>query len=76
MMKPSQFIKKPYLKEKEQKNKTLLSGCFSDLGIIYSYQGNYTIALDYYKKSLEIAQKHVDSVAIGNVFGNMGAYLY
>lgn len=49
-----------------------LNMTYSNLGVVYRYQGKYPIAIEYYNKYLESRKRNNDTLAIASTLGNLG----
>ena len=54
------------------KFKKLLTNSLNNIGLIYSNQGNYEKALDYYAKSIKIREEIGDKSGTGGSYNNIG----
>jgi signal transduction histidine kinase len=53
-----------------------LSRPLSFIGLAKANQGDYTTALDYHNKSIEVAQRQYDTLQIAHGFNNVGRIFY
>ena len=52
--------------------KSVITHCMTNIGVIYYGQGNYPKAIEYYTKSLKIFEEIADKSGIAASLGNIG----
>lgn len=58
--------------EKNKKIKNGLARSLASLGVIYSQEGNYYVALEYYQKALKLYLEIADKNSISKAYNNIG----
>ena len=69
------FFEKTFEIASALNDKELQSKSFNDLGNLYNITGDYSKALEYYKKSLALKLELTDYYAVANTYSNIGSLL-
>jgi signal transduction histidine kinase len=51
-----------------------LTGCYNNLGVLYSYSTDQKTSLEYFIKAMNLAEQHKETFALSEAYSNIGSY--